>query len=38
MLSVIYNKAPLNERTPADASNVNLICLPAAGYDCVDIG
>lgn len=33
---VISNKAPLNESTLADASNVKLICLLATGYDCVD--
>ena len=33
---VISNKAPLNEGTLTDASNVKLICLLATGYDCVD--
>ncbi|MDE7415330.1 MAG: D-2-hydroxyacid dehydrogenase [Lachnospiraceae bacterium] len=33
---VISNKAPLNECTLTDASNVKLICLLATGYDCVD--
>ena len=34
---VIANKAPLNEATMKDASNIKLICLFATGYDNVDI-
>ncbi|MDE7271779.1 MAG: D-2-hydroxyacid dehydrogenase [Lachnospiraceae bacterium] len=34
---VISNKAPLNERTLADALHVKLICVLATGYDCIDI-
>lgn len=34
---IISNKAPLNEETLRQASNVKLICLLATGYDNVDI-
>lgn len=34
---IIANKAPLNESTLKDASNVKLICLFATGFDNVDI-
>ncbi len=33
---VICNKAPMNETTMKDASNIRLICLFATGYDNVD--
>lgn len=34
---IISNKAPLNEKTLKDASNLKLICLLATGYDNVDL-
>ncbi len=34
---IIGNKAPLNENTLKEASNVKLICLFATGYDNVDL-
>lgn len=34
---IISNKAPLNETTLRNASNVKLICLLATGYDVVDL-
>lgn len=34
---IIANKAPLNEKTLKDATNVKLICLFSTGYDSVDV-
>ena len=34
---ILANKAPLNESTLKDAPNVKLICLPATGFDNVDL-
>lgn len=34
---IIGNKAPMNEQTLKDATQVKLICLFSTGYDCVDL-